>query len=194
MLFSSHTLARFTAPYLIHTRDYIDDEQGPKSSFYAFMVNAKHLVSQSRVIFAFCYCSLIGSLLYGPATAAILIVSVWIFSNSAGQYAQHVLDGVMGDYLGATICLCELHILTLLLAIQQQHESLESLCQFLSSFTTSSFSANLTDPSEIVSKLLENERFIVFARFGILYFIYNIWCAFVNYTYKGYNKMKDKEN
>ena len=40
----SRTLARLTAPLLIKTRDYAD-EQGPKYKFYSFFAEAKHLVS-----------------------------------------------------------------------------------------------------------------------------------------------------
>ena len=51
-LIVAHTLARVTAPYLIRSFDYVDDQQGPKSSFYAFMIQAKHLVTLPRALFA----------------------------------------------------------------------------------------------------------------------------------------------
>ena len=50
----AQTLSRLSAPYLIRTRDYVA-EVGPKSPFYLFMVEAKHIVSWPRVLFATLY-------------------------------------------------------------------------------------------------------------------------------------------
>lgn len=107
----SHTLARLTAPYLIHRNDYVE-EDGPKSHFYSFMIRAKFLVSTQRVIFAVIYCFGFTTLLYGPWISLMSIVLVLIFSELAGYYGRYKLGGVMGDYLGATICLAEVLLLT----------------------------------------------------------------------------------
>lgn len=85
-----HTLARLTAPLLIRTNDYVD-EQGPKYMFYSFFVEAKHLVTWYRVLFAIFSSFLVGSLAYGTEKAAILVFCVFISSFFSGRYAEYLL-------------------------------------------------------------------------------------------------------
>ena len=106
-LLAAQTAARCTAPYLIRTNDYVD-ETGPKYKFYSFMVQAKLLVSWSRVGFAILFTLAVLSLLYGHIMAVEIVCLVLISGHFAGKYATHLLGGVMGDYLGATICVTEL--------------------------------------------------------------------------------------
>jgi len=108
-------LSRLSAPYLIRTRDYIA-EVGPKSPFYAFMIEAKYLVSWSRVSFATAYCFIISSMLYGPVFTAFLIISVLALAHLAGNKGDYLLGGVMGDFLGGTICICEILVLMLIVS------------------------------------------------------------------------------
>ena len=118
----AHSLARVTAPYLIRHFDYVDDEQGPKSSFYAFMVQAKFLVNWQRATFAVAFGGVVAALWYNPWVALVLMTVVLAFATAAGRFGNRVLGGVMGDFLGATICLSELLILAFLLIVQtQQH-------------------------------------------------------------------------
>ncbi|KAL7440265.1 hypothetical protein ACHAXH_005129 [Discostella pseudostelligera] len=109
----AQTLSRLSAPYLIRTRDYVA-EVGPKSPFYLFMVEAKHIVTWSRVLFAMCYCFVVSAVLYGQAFAAVLIVTVLSLAHLAGTKGEYLLGGVMGDFLGATICICEILVLILI--------------------------------------------------------------------------------
>ena len=116
----AHTLARITAPYLIRSFEYVDDEQGPKSSFYAFMIKAKYLVNWSRATIAIGFGGVLVALVYNPLVAIVLVLVVLGFSHSAGRFGSRVLGGVMGDFLEATICLSELLILAFLLTVQTQ--------------------------------------------------------------------------
>ena len=109
----SQTVARLSAPYLIRTKDYVP-EVGPKSNFYRFMVEAKHLVSWNRVLFGSSYCFGVATLLYDPMSAALLVVSVLLLATYAGRRGEYLLGGVMGDYLGGTICMCEILVLLVL--------------------------------------------------------------------------------
>ena len=115
----AHTLARVTAPYLIRSFDYVDDEQGPKSSFYAFMCQAKHLISLPRKLAAIVFGFSLASLFYGPVIALCLIVLTLCFAEFAGNYGKAKLGGVMGDFLGGSICICELLVLMILVIVQQ---------------------------------------------------------------------------
>ena len=109
----SQTVARLSAPYLIRTKDYVP-EVGPKSNFYRFMVEAKHLVSWNRVLFGSSYCFGVATLLYDPTSAALLVVLVLLLATYAGRRGEYLLGGVMGDYLGGTICMCEILVLLVL--------------------------------------------------------------------------------
>jgi nicotinate-nucleotide--dimethylbenzimidazole phosphoribosyltransferase len=113
-LIVAHALARLTSPYLIRTRDYVD-EAGPKYKFYCFMVKAKHLVSWHRVLFAVLSSFALATVFYGPIMAAIMIPIILFVAHLSGAYGEYLLGGIMGDYLGATICLTELLVLTMIL-------------------------------------------------------------------------------
>jgi nicotinate-nucleotide--dimethylbenzimidazole phosphoribosyltransferase len=119
LLFSG-CLARWTAPYLVFTREYVE-ENGPKSAFYGAMVRAKRLVTLGRLAFATASSVLAGALLYGFREENVpwgLLVAgiVWLLAHCSGNYAQYLLGGVVGDYLGATVCVAEVVVLTLVLA------------------------------------------------------------------------------
>ena len=109
----SHTFARLTAPLLIKTRDYVD-ESGPKYRFYSFFVEAKHLVTWHRVAFATSTSFILAHVIYGAQIAVILLLAVLLSAHVSGRYAEYLLAGVMGDYLGATICVTEVLILSIL--------------------------------------------------------------------------------
>lgn len=83
-------MARLTAPILIRTRDYVD-EQGPKYKFYSFMIEAKHLVSWHRVIFAAMTSFVVAALAYGAEKGFILTITVIIVSAFAGKYGEYLL-------------------------------------------------------------------------------------------------------
>jgi len=114
-ILAAQTLSRLSAPYLIRTRDYVA-EVGPKSPFYLFMVEAKHIVSWPRVLFASAYCFAVCAALYGPAFATLLLFAVLSLAHLAGSKGSDLLGGVMGDFLGGTICICEILVLTLIAA------------------------------------------------------------------------------
>lgn len=111
----SQTVARLSAPYLIRTRDYIA-EVGPKSPFYIFMVEAKYLVSWGRLAIATSFSLALACIMYGPVVSTILITVVLFVAHLAGNKGDYLLGGVMGDFLGSTICVCEIAALTLISA------------------------------------------------------------------------------
>lgn len=169
------TLARLTAPYLIRTRDYVD-EVGPKSPYYSFMVQAKYLVSWERLSFAILTCFMVTSLLYGMTMAFVLIVGVLCFAQYAGSYGDHRLGGVMGDYLGATICVAEILILVMLLA---QDAVRNNSVDLIEAFRThgGGMTGLLTEawkqPNTAVGVLI---------RFVIIITLTSIWCKSVGHS------------
>jgi nicotinate-nucleotide--dimethylbenzimidazole phosphoribosyltransferase len=121
-LLVSHAMSRLTAPYLIRTNDYVD-EGGPKYAFYQFMLHAKYLVTWWRVGFAVLTCLILGYIVVGLVPTILLLFAMWIVAHVAGRYAVYLLGGVMGDYLGATICISEIVALILLLLFQNMTDN-----------------------------------------------------------------------
>jgi nicotinate-nucleotide--dimethylbenzimidazole phosphoribosyltransferase len=121
-LLVSHAMSRLTAPYLIRTNDYVD-EGGPKYAFYQFMLHAKYLVTWWRVGFAILTCFIVGYLVVGVCSTILLLLAMWIVAHLSGRYAVYLLGGVMGDYLGATICISEIVALMLLLLFQNMTDN-----------------------------------------------------------------------
>mmetsp|Transcript_23217 Transcript_23217/g.35597 ORF Transcript_23217/g.35597 Transcript_23217/m.35597 type:complete len:398 (+) Transcript_23217:139-1332(+) len=111
----SQTVARLSAPYLIRTRDYIA-EVGPKSPFYVFMVEAKYLVSWGRLVIATSFSLALACVMYGPIVSMALITVVLFVAHLMGNKGDYLLGGVMGDFLGSTICVCEIAALTFISA------------------------------------------------------------------------------
>ena len=144
-LIVTHTLARLTSPLLIKTNDYVD-EQGPKYKFYSFMVEAKHLVSWERASFAILTSSVVSYYAYGAKAAMILITSVLFAVYISGRYADYLLGGVMGDYLGATICMTEVSLLTIILALPNLSKYLVTLENFRNFLDLHFWSRTETEP------------------------------------------------
>lgn len=105
-----HGLALLTSPILIRRHDYVD-EHGPKSRFYGFFVEARLLVTWHHVIIYFVSSVALVIAAYGRETAAVLVACVMYAAFLSGRYADYPLDGVMGDYLGATIYVTEIALL-----------------------------------------------------------------------------------
>ena len=180
-ILAAHTLARLTAPWMIRTRDYVD-ETGPKYEFYSFMVQAKHLVSWYRVFFAILVSYAIATALYGPETAVGLVVVVLAISHLAGAWGTHLLGGVMGDFLGATICVTELVVLSLLLA-DVQITAAEAF-DWIGQSMNSPVCANMLE--QIYQRLTQaleepNQPLGVALRFFLVIATTTLWCSFVGH-------------
>lgn len=111
----SQTVARLSAPYLIRTRDYVA-EVGPKSPFYIFMIEAKYLVSWGRLAIATGFSLALACVIYGPIVSTALVTVVLVVAHLLGNKGDYLLGGVMGDFLGSTICVCEIAALTFISA------------------------------------------------------------------------------
>lgn len=175
--FASHTLARWTAPYLIWRCDYIE-EDGPKSNFYSFMIRAKFLVSIPRILSSLLFCFGVTAALFGPLMATKLIASVWVFAEFAGSYGRTKMGGVMGDFLGGTICLTEIFIYASL-AGGSVLDSIKSLAEVLMDPSNSS--------SEKLNSILQDEKLRLVAHFALMSILYQLWCWMVRATEKRFS-------
>lgn len=167
-LLLSHTFARLTSPYLIRTNDYAD-EGGPKFAFYGFMLQAKYLVTWWRVLFAVVTCLSLGFAVVGLSQTLTLMVGMWFVAHFAGRYANYLLGGVMGDYLGATICVSEIAVLTLLLIENSVFNLISSVVEAVVRM----------ERTEHLSALFENPKLAVLARFVVVIFATSLWSHFV---------------
>ena len=167
-LLLSHTFARLTSPYLIRTNDYAD-EGGPKFAFYSFMLQAKYLVTWWRVAFAVATCLLLGFVVVGLSQTLTLMFGMWFVAHFAGRYANYLLGGVMGDYLGATICVSEIVVLTLLLI----EDSVANL------ITKTMEEVVKIERTEQLLVLLKNPKLAVLGRFAVVIFATSLWSRFV---------------
>lgn len=122
-LILGHTYSRWTPCYLVRMHPYIDDSEGPKTQYYSFMQQAKYLHTFPRLVLATLYTLLVGYWVLKSWAAAVCLLLVTLFvSIHAGRYAQYLLGGVMGDFLGATICVAEIFVHATVYVLQQKWE------------------------------------------------------------------------
>ena len=178
----AHALARLTAPYLIWRCPYIE-EDGPKSNFYSFMIRAKFLSSGLRLLFSLLFCYGISAIFYGPYLSFSLVVVVFICAEVSGSYARKKLGGVMGDYLGATICITELMIYSSLAGgsvFKSLKERVEILLDTMSS-------------QEGWKVLMQDEKLRLLTRFILTVTLYQLWCWLVKSIERN-NSEKESES
>jgi len=180
----AHALARLTAPYLIWRLPYIE-EDGSKSNFYSFMIRAKFLSTGTRLVFSVLFCYGMTAMFYGPSLSFSLILIVLICAECAGSYGRRRLGGVMGDYLGATICMTELIIYSSL-AGGSVLKSLKERMEVLLDTKTSS--------QEGWKLLMEDEKLRVLTRFVLTAILYQIWCWLVQSAEKWYSEKEKSQS
>ena len=188
----AQTLSRLSAPYLIRTRDYVA-EVGPKSPFYLFMVEAKYLVTWPRVLFAMAYCFLVSTLVYGPVFALVLITAVLTVAHLAGNKGDYLLGGVMGDFLGATICITEMLLLILIVAKDSIIESYQTALDAINSSVNGQEGFN---PLQQITALYSNDQLRPLIHFVFLATALKIWCTAVGGPdmYDREERKDDKDN
>lgn len=169
----SHTLARLTAPYLIRANDYVE-EDGPKSHFYSFMIRAKFLVSLPRLIFSATYCFVITTVVYGPWVAGTMMVVVLVCSELAGHYGRYHLGGVMGDYLGATICVTEVVVLSCILTQGPMMETLRGWTYAMKEVLTNSASLSAKQALDLFLPR-DNQKLQVLVRAVVATAVVQFW-------------------
>ena len=112
----AHTVARASSAPLIYFCKYVTDDEDVKGEFYNWFAECERLLGWRRVLFAWVSSLAIACLVLPPAPAAAAVITGVAVSVLAGFYGNSVLGGVMGDFLGATICMAELAIYLVLSA------------------------------------------------------------------------------
>lgn len=168
-----HTLARLTAPYLIWRCNYIE-EDGPKSNFYSLMIRAKFLCSSSRLLCSLFFCYGVSTMLYGPYLSLLLVIVTCVCAECAGHYGRNKLGGVMGDYLGATICITELMIYVALAGGKSWKDRIAMVLH-----GSNSSSSQEKGWWKILLMEEDKDKVHLLTRFILIVIVYQIWCWFV---------------
>ena len=104
------SLARATAVPLVYFCDYITDEEDAKGDFYNWFGESTRVLGWARVCFCILTAIVIAMLGLPQQLAVQAMICTTVFTILAGFYGNAVLGGVIGDFLGATICMTELAI------------------------------------------------------------------------------------
>ena len=106
----SQSLSRATAAPLVYACKYVTDDEDAKGDFYNWFGESKRILGLFRVVFAVVSASVI-SLLFLPQDAAFrAILTFSVCTVISGFYGTAIIGGVIGDFLGATICMTEVAI------------------------------------------------------------------------------------
>ena len=104
------SLSRATAVPLVYFYDYITDDDDAKGDFYNWFGESTRVLGWVRV----CFCvvsAIVIALLALPQNLALqALICATCCGFLSGIYGNSILGGVIGDFLGATICMTELAI------------------------------------------------------------------------------------
>jgi adenosylcobinamide-GDP ribazoletransferase len=115
-LVAAHAAARWTSLPLLRWCRYLQDEEDAKRGLYNWFAQSQRLLTPGRVAFGTATAVLAPLALLGAHEALLLCATVLAVAVAAAYYADFVLGGVVGDYLGATIQVAELAVYLALLA------------------------------------------------------------------------------
>jgi adenosylcobinamide-GDP ribazoletransferase len=113
----AHAVARASSAPLIYACEYVVDAEDAKSDYYGWFGRSRELLTLPRLVFALGTAVGVALAVLGPcARAAAVLLAAAASTAFAGWYGRSVIGGVMGDFLGATICATELVIYAVLSA------------------------------------------------------------------------------
>jgi len=103
-------VARASAAPLVFSYEYVVDDADAKGEFYNWFGDSRRLLGPWRVLGAIVSATIIAFGLLPVEAAMRVLAATAVGTIAAGAYGESVLGGVMGDFLGATICVMELSI------------------------------------------------------------------------------------
>lgn len=106
----ANSLCRATAAPLVYSCAYVVDKDDAKGSFYAWFGRSRDLLSWRRVAFSSLSAVAISLLLLGAGGTMHAVLICLLCTAASKWYGERVLNGVAGDYLGATICITEIAV------------------------------------------------------------------------------------
>ncbi|KAG8460596.1 hypothetical protein KFE25_011371 [Diacronema lutheri] len=107
----AHAVARASSAPLLYCVEYVVDADDAKSDYYGWFGRSRELLTLPRLLFALSTAVGVALAVLGPcARAAAVLLGAACATAVAGAYGRSVIGGVMGDFLGATVCSIELAI------------------------------------------------------------------------------------
>ena len=103
-------VARASAAPLIYCYAYVVDDEDAKGEYYNWFGESRRLLGLRRVLVALATAAAVAHALLPAAAANRALLVAAGGTAVAGEYGRSVLGGVMGDFLGATICALELAV------------------------------------------------------------------------------------
>lgn len=107
-LIAAHAASRWSSLPLIYLLHYIQDEEDAKRGLYNWFAQSQRLLTPPRLILGTVTAVVVPWVTLGLTQALWIYATVVVVTLLAGYYANAVLGGVVGDYLGATIQIAEL--------------------------------------------------------------------------------------
>lgn len=115
-MIAAHSVSRWTSVPLLYCLEYIQDEEDAKRGLYNWFAQSRVLLSPARLLISTVTAGLVPMLVL-RAKQALLVYAVTItVALASGMYAKAIINGVVGDYLGATTQVTELAVYLALLA------------------------------------------------------------------------------
>ena len=121
-------VARASAAPLVYTFDYVVDDADPKGDYYNWFAETRRLLGLPRVFVALATAAACAYGLLPAEAAERALLAGGVGTVISGLYGKSVLGGVMGDFLGATICMLELAVY-LAIAADVEHADASALTQ-----------------------------------------------------------------
>ena len=103
-------VARASSAPLIFFYTYVVDDEDAKGEYYNWFGESRRLLGPWRVVFSSLSAAAVAFAILPPAAATRTLATSAVGTVVAGAYGNSVLGGVMGDFLGASICMIELAI------------------------------------------------------------------------------------
>ena len=103
-------VARASAAPLIYCFEYIVDDEDAKGEYYNWFGESRRLLGPWRVLLALLFAFFFALMLLPMHLARRALFVFGLGTTIAGLYGKRIIGGVMGDFLGATICMLELAI------------------------------------------------------------------------------------
>jgi len=122
-LLVAHTVSRWTVLPLTYLCHYVQDEQSAKRGLYNWFADSQKLLTIPRLLVGTLVSIAVPLVLLPLEQALQVYLVVLVVTVASSYYGNLIIGGVIGDYLGATIQVCELLVYLLLSADMKAAQS-----------------------------------------------------------------------
>lgn len=109
-LIAGHCIGRLTSLPMVYSFPYLVDPGDSKGGLYNKFAGVQNLLTSSRMAFGVVSAGIVGILCRGLEEGLLSVIFSIIVAMVAGLYGESILGGVVGDFLGASICVSEVSL------------------------------------------------------------------------------------